>query len=362
VHHPHASIPSASVRPGVSVVMPICGGEPFLADTIPAILAQDDGRSPFEIILVDDESVGGGDHLQRWTEDPRIRLVEGPRHGAAAAINVGLRAAAHPLIAQVDQDVRLHPGWLSHLVAVLEDGTIAAAQGWYESPPDASFWGRAAGFDLEDRYRRIPGPDVDHVCTGNSVYRASSLQAAGLFDENLGYGYDNDMSYRLIDAGHRLVFVPRARSTHAWRATLGGYFRQQYGQGYGRLDLVAKHPGRVTGDAVSGLGMMLHAPAMLVALTSVVIAVVAAIFQLGWWPVPAVAGATLLVALTLERLAAATRMVRSSGDQRAFAVVPAHLLRNVAWSAAMVIWAARRVVHRRPRPRHSMAPRSENRT
>src|SRR3954451_10632982 len=55
-------------------------------------------------------------------------------------------------------------------------------------------------------------------------------------------------------------------SVHVWREGLRAYLRQQFGVGYGRLDVIARHPRRVTGDDVSGSLMMLHAPAMLLAL------------------------------------------------------------------------------------------------
>jgi len=44
-----------------------------------------------------------------------------------------------------------------------------------------------------------------------------------------------------------------------------GYLRRQYGYGYGRLDLIAKHPTRYGGDDVSG-PRMLHAAGATVAL------------------------------------------------------------------------------------------------
>ncbi len=88
---------------------------------------------------------------------------------------------------------------------------------------------------------------VDHVCTGNTVYRAEALARVGLLDESLGYGYDNDLSYRLGAAGYALAFCRDARSRHRWREGLAGYLTQQYGFGYGRLDVVAAHPDRVGG-------------------------------------------------------------------------------------------------------------------
>jgi len=47
---------------------------------------------------------------------------------------------------------------------------------------------------------------------GNSAYHTRALGEAGLFDESFGYGYDNDMSYRILKAGYALRFCPEARA------------------------------------------------------------------------------------------------------------------------------------------------------
>ena len=70
------------------------------------------------------------------------------------------------------------------------------------------------------------------------------------------------------DRGYRLAFCRDAISVHRWREGLRRYLRQQFGVGYGRLDLVARHPRRIDGDDVSGTMMMLHGPAMLFALAA----------------------------------------------------------------------------------------------
>src|SRR4029079_4627767 len=102
------------------------------------------------------------------------------------------------------------------------------------------------------------GGATDQLCTGNAAYRASALHAVGLLDEALGYGYDNDLSYRLRAAGWQLAVCRDAPSVHRWRDGLGGYLSQQYGFGYGRIDLVVRHPRKLAGDAVSPPAMMAH--------------------------------------------------------------------------------------------------------
>lgn len=339
---------------GVSFVVPVRNAEQWIEGVLRAILEEDDGR-PFEIIVVNDHSRDRSSELVAGmtAADNRVRVVEGPRRGAAAAINTGIRAARFPLIAQVDQDVELEPGWLSALANEFRDPEVVAAQGHYTTDRNGSWWARAAGYDVELRYARIRRHRVDHVCTGNSVYRSRALAAVGLFDEDLGYGYDNRMSYRLAEAGGRLVFNRSARSLHRWREDLRGYVRQQYGQGYGRLDLVWRHPTRIGGDMVSGATMMLHAPLMLLA---VLAALAAAAIRLGggpWLPAAGIA-LTVVAMLACERLLAAFRATRLVRDSVALFMVPAHLLRDLAWAWAIIVWTWHRLRRRPPTPEHSM--------
>jgi hypothetical protein len=347
----------ACSNPGVSFVIPVHNGEEYLDTVLQSVLAQDDGR-PFELIVVED---GSGDAspqiLDRYRKDPRVTIVNGPKRGATAALNEGIRRARHPIVCQVDQDVVLAPGWMVHLANALADPTIAAAQGYYATSRATGIWERVMGLDLEDRYRAVRGRNVDHVCTGNSAYRAEALRQVGLFDEGMGYGYDNDMSYRLVSAGYRLVIEARARSVHHWRRGFRGYVVQQYGFGYGRLDLVAKHGGtRAGGDAVSGLVMMLHAPIMLLAVALVVLSALLSLAGQGAFVPLALAGA-IVTSLALERLVAGVRAAVAFRDPAGLLFVPVHLTRDLTWSTAIVVWTVRRVLGSGSRPADSMRSR-----
>ena len=337
---------------GVSIVIPVRNGAACIDDTLEAVFDLDCDR-PLEVIVIDDGSTDGSDErLRRIAATRPLRIVPGDGRGAAAAINAGVRAASYPLIAQIDQDVVVDREWLRLLVAELDDPAVAAAQGQYVVDAAAPPVGRAMALDLEQRYRAIAG-NPDHVCTGNSIYRASALHQVGLFDERIGYGYDNDMSYRLIAAGYRLAFCREARSHHRWRETLLGYVAQQYGFGYGRLDVVAKHPRRLAGDAVSPAGMMAHGVVMALAIVGLVGAF--ALSMTG-------RSASLMVAISLglmailviERLWAAMRAYVQFGDAAALLFVPLHLLRDVTWVAAIGVWSLRRAWGKPSHPADSM--------
>jgi cellulose synthase/poly-beta-1,6-N-acetylglucosamine synthase-like glycosyltransferase len=340
----------------VSVVIPVHNGAAWLDRVLTAIESQS-YAGPLEIIAVEDGSTDGSrEILARHAAAGRVVLIDGPHRGVSAALNAGIRTATHPLIAQIDQDVVIAPGWLDRLVAALDDPAVAAAQGHYVAAAEAGPWSRVMGLDLGLRYRAL-GRWTNHVCTGNSIYRKSALVETGLFDETFGYAADNDMSYRLTDAGHRLAFCPKALSTHYWREGLFNYARQQYGFGYGRLDLLAKHRGRrVTGDDVSRVTMMLHGPVMAGALVMGAAALVLAAAG-GPARVPALTAATLLALLVAERLVAGVRAAVTFRDSAGLWFAPAHLTRDIAWVAAILVWTGRRLSGARSRPSDSMKPR-----
>jgi hypothetical protein len=343
---------------GVSFVVPVHNGAALIGDTLAAVIAQADGR-PMEIIVVDDHSRDGSfEVLQALAVKWPLRLIAAEGRGAAAAINTGVRAARHPIICQVDQDVVLQHGWMRLVAAELDDPDVAAAQGYYISDAAASWCAHAMSLDLEQRYSAIAGRDTDHVCTGNTAYRADALRAIGLFDETLGYGYDNDVSYRLSAAGYRLAFCRDARSAHRWREGLIGYLRQQYGFGYGRLDLVAKHPRRFAGDAVSPPAMMAHPLLMAAAIAAGVMAVWLAAAGSAWNGAAWTAG-VLVAGLASERLAAGVAAARRYGTITPLVFPLLHLGRDAAWVAAIAMWLARRAVGRPPKPAHSMYPRPD---
>lgn len=339
--------------PGVSFVMPVYNGARTLDAALASVLAEAATR-PSEVLVIDDGSTDASQALlERHVRAGRVLLLRGEGRGAAAAINLGIRRARHEIVCQVDQDVVLDPGWLARVAAELASGSdVAAAQGRYRTLRGDGPWARVMGLDLELRASRLPRC-VDHVCTGNTAYRKSALTKAGLFDESMGYGYDNCMSYRLGHAGWRLVRCPAATSVHRWRPRLREYLVQQFGVAYGRLDLVAKYPRRIAGDQVSGPGMILHAAAMALVLLLLGLAAVAAALGASAAAPLAVA---LLVALALagERAAAGLRAALRFRDPAGLLFPFVHLLRDVAWVAALAAWLGRRATLRTPVPRHSM--------
>ncbi len=343
---------------GVSFIVPVKNGMATLARTIARIETERDHvRS--EILVIDDRSNDGSpEWLSARATEGRLRVLSGHGRGLSAAINLGVRASRYPVICQIDQDVELLPGWVDRLTDELRrDPCLGAVQGHYTRSADARLLARVMSLDLEQRYASIRSGRTDHVCTGNTAFRKQALVDAGFFDESIGYGGDNDMSYRLTAAGWTLAHCAQARSHHHWRDGLAGYWRQQYGFGYGRLDVVQRHPRRVTGDRVSPALMMAHPIVTGFALASAAAAGLLAATGLNgralWWIAAAAAGA-----LVAERAVAGVRACWRFGDPAALLFPIVHMIRNFAWVAAVGVWSFRRVTGQAASASDSMTPRA----
>ena len=87
----------------------------------------------------------------------------------------------------------------------------------------------------------------DVLCSGNMALHRSVVDTVGSFDERLGAGSrfpaaeDNDLGFRLLDAGYRIVYVPEAIVYHrAWRPKRE-YLPMRWKYGYGQGAFFAKH-------------------------------------------------------------------------------------------------------------------------
>jgi glycosyltransferase involved in cell wall biosynthesis len=197
--------------PVVSVVVPTRGRAAYLEVTLDSLLAQRAGIE-HEILVVDD----GGGVPQR----PGVRYVSHPqRRGLNAARNSGILESRAPLIAFVDDDVLVPPGWLAALAEGAGRHPQAEAFG---GPIRARFEGRVPrGCGREDPPITTLdlGPadrEADFVWGANFAVRRSAVERIGPFNEAIvrPHGDEEDWLERLRAAGGRIVYLAAAGLEH----------------------------------------------------------------------------------------------------------------------------------------------------
>jgi GT2 family glycosyltransferase len=207
-----------------SAIVPVWNGRHLLARLLTTLVAQT--RPAEEVLIVDNGSTDGAPEVAR-AAGARV-IAMGRNAGFAAAVNRGIREAAHPLVAILNSDVELAPDYLEKLAAVdapFATGKILSPSGLLDGTFDmtcrgATTWRCGAGQrDAApfDQPREIASPPWTAV-----LYRAEVFRQVGLLEESFeSYLEDADFGLRCAAQGINGRYVPEAWAIHLGSAALG---------------------------------------------------------------------------------------------------------------------------------------------
>lgn len=216
----------------------------LLADTVHTIAGG--SALPAQLIVVDQ---GDGVDAGAWRIPGGVDVchVCVSPCGLSGARNTGAALAAQPLLVFTDDDMRADARWLQALCApllasparVVTTGRVVAGRAEQPGGFVPSLVDRDTPAEFAGRL------SVDVLAGGNMAIHREHFLAAHGFDERLGPGRrfpaaeDNDLGFRLLEAGFRIQFVPEACLEHrAWRpASAYVPLRFDYGRGKGAFYL-----------------------------------------------------------------------------------------------------------------------------
>jgi hypothetical protein len=165
--------------------------------------------------------------------------------------NRGARASHGDVVAFIDADHEIDPGWAASAIETLRSPGVAAVGAPYDVPADSTWVQRQYG-----RLRRhYPGVhETDWLGSGNlAIWRRTFLDAGG-FDTRLETCEDVDLCQRLRATGAHVMSDARLKSTHFGDpATLGELFRGELWRGRDNVRVSLRPP--LTAGTVLSLAM-----------------------------------------------------------------------------------------------------------
>lgn len=242
--------------PALSVVLCTRDRPEALRVALGSVLAQE--YPEFEVIVVDNApATDATARVVAELDHPRVRLITEPVPGLSVARNTGVAAASAPWVVFTDDDVRTDPGWLRAVARGIASGGRRCAcvsgfvpTGELRTPAQAWFdsrigWNRV----FVPRVFRLSEPPADlplfpfqvgvYGAGANFAARRDVIAALRGFDVHLGAGTDTkggediDFFFRVILAGHTLVYEPSAIVWHRHRDTDDALVSQAVGYGRG---------------------------------------------------------------------------------------------------------------------------------
>ncbi|MEG4320384.1 MULTISPECIES: glycosyltransferase [unclassified Microcoleus] len=180
---------------------------------------------------------------------PKMRYVREDVPGSSAARNRALREAKHEFVAFTDDDAAPDPNWLRSLLGNFSDRRVVCVTGLImplELETEAQEWferysphGRGFERRIFDGAHCNPLVVYPVGVSASMVLRKSAIDCIGLFDEALGVGTpakcgeDHELYARILTAGYRIVYEPRALSWHRHRRDWEDLRKTMYCYGVG---------------------------------------------------------------------------------------------------------------------------------
>jgi len=254
--------------PMVSVVIPVYNRPLEIQECLASLENLDYPADKVEVIVVDDAS---RDHTATVARRFDVRLIIQPyNRGQSAARNTGAGVARGEIIAFLDSDCIAGARWLRDLVPYFQDPRVALVGGfvdaYYREKRMDRYEQACSALNMGSRPAMGRGENcVFYVPTCNMLVRKDVYTQVSGLDDNLRVGEDVDLCWRLMAAGHHLLYIPRGAVSHKHRNRLlpGLLRRFEYGTSeavlYDRFPRVAKQfPWQP-----AGLAMILAAAAAL---------------------------------------------------------------------------------------------------
>ncbi len=237
----------------------------MLERSLVAIRQGDLGGSGVDRLVVVDN---GPERVDPGDADIVVRTAN---HGYGAAANTGFAAAlagGADLVALLNDDTLVEPGWSAALAAALDAPDVGAAQPALVDLDGACVTSLGVRLDRfgagSDIGRGTPvaalptDPEPLDIFTGGAVvFTRDFLAATGGFDERFFMYYEDvDLALRGAGLGWRYVLVPQARVRHAGGATTGGQpSRTRFLQERNRLWIARRHGGPSAVRAAASLSV-----------------------------------------------------------------------------------------------------------
>lgn len=264
--------------PAVSVIIPAYNAERTLDACLTAVCSQQLAEGDFEVILVDDASTDGTVLI---AQRHGVRVLAVDHGGPASARNQGAAVATGDFLVFTDADCAPLPGWLEAMVRPLRGGEVVGSKGRYATQ-QRSLTARFTQVEFEEKYERLAHHRyIDFIDTYAAAYRRDVFLANGGFDTIFPTpsAEDQELSFRLAEQGHKMVFAPDAVVLHIHPVSWWPYTRRKARFGYWQVLNRLRHPTKILTDSYTPPTQRIQ----LVLLGLMAITVLLALLNPDWW-------------------------------------------------------------------------------
>jgi len=242
-------MPSLTQSPKFSIIVPAYNAAHTITTCIHALQSQINVPADYEIIIVDNGSTDNTIDLARRS---KVKVIHQQQKGPASARNMGIHAAKGSILCFTDADCEPTPTWLSEITApLIANPDIAGCKGAY-SCRQPELIARFVQMDYEDKYDTLQKYEfITFMDFYAASYRRQTLLDIGGFNEQFtaANSEDREVSYRLANSGHKMVFQRSALVYHIHTNNFKDYIIKKAKNGYWTVHAVRHFPARMKNDS-----------------------------------------------------------------------------------------------------------------
>lgn len=216
----------------------------YLPSLLDDFLAQTYPREDTQIVLIDSGSCDGTvSIMEAFRQKHRADFLDiqtgtNPRVIQAAGWNRAIALSTGDVVLRIDAHSRIPPDFTEKNMRAIRQGAYISGGPCRCICKTDSPWRRTlllaenSLFGSSVGTSRRAGRKQYVKTVSHGAYRREVFDAVGSFNESLLRTEDNEMHYRIRQAGYRICFDPQIVSFCFARDTLRGMLRQKYGNGF----------------------------------------------------------------------------------------------------------------------------------
>lgn len=208
------------------------------------ISAQTYPHENIEVVLVDSNSTDTTRSMMEDFQNTKynfkdVKIVTNNKHNQASAWNCALSVATGDVIIRIDAHAQIPRDFIRRCVDNLDEGEDIVGGGRPNIVDNETPWKLTLlaaeeslfGSSIAE-YRRPTEKKEYHDSLFHAAYRREVFEKVGGFNESLGRTEDNELHYRIREAGYKMCSCPDIISFQHTRSSLKRMIKQKYGNGY----------------------------------------------------------------------------------------------------------------------------------
>jgi cellulose synthase/poly-beta-1,6-N-acetylglucosamine synthase-like glycosyltransferase len=233
-------------NPFVSIIIPTRNEEKNIFRVLSSIKSLNYPKNKLEILIVDGNSK---DKTVEIAKDNGARVIFNRKKIRGAGCRIGVKKAKGEIIAFTDADCTVPKNWIKDLIPYLNDTSVACVGGPNITPKDDVLFAKAVGnvlvllTSVGARYGLTSKEviEVYHNPGCNAIYRKEAILDVGNFNSLLMTCEDEELDFRIIKKGYKILFTPKVSVNHYRRPTYKKLLVQSYRFAFGRWQAIKLH-------------------------------------------------------------------------------------------------------------------------